>query len=126
MCLWQPFAEWPTGSIPSSQGKDNYSDPSALRWVSWSSRYGAAVPYNESGSGTPLYFSFDLAGMHAVFLTSYTDFAEDSPQYGWLLADLAKCAVAAAPPFLQPDDCFDSFNSTLLGASRCPAAEGPT
>ncbi|OVA03580.1 Phosphoesterase domain [Macleaya cordata] len=48
------------------------------------------MPYQESGSHSNLYYSFDVAGVHIVMLGSYTDFDGDSAQYKWLQADLAK------------------------------------
>lgn len=48
------------------------------------------MPYEESGSGSNLYYSFNVAGVHVIMLGSYTDFGPDSPQYKWLQADLGK------------------------------------
>ncbi|KAK9921228.1 hypothetical protein M0R45_029747 [Rubus argutus] len=48
------------------------------------------MPYEESGSDSNLYYSFNVAGVHVIMLGSYTDFDPNSPQYKWLQADLAK------------------------------------
>ncbi|XP_027170324.1 purple acid phosphatase 18 [Coffea eugenioides] len=48
------------------------------------------MPYEESGSSSNLYYSFDVAGAHIIMLGSYTDYDEFSDQYSWLKADLAK------------------------------------
>ncbi|KAK8961323.1 Purple acid phosphatase 18 [Platanthera guangdongensis] len=48
------------------------------------------MPYEESGSMSNLYYSFEVAGVHVIMLGSYTDYGEDSEQYAWLKADLAK------------------------------------
>ncbi|TYH77030.1 hypothetical protein E1A91_D04G119300v1 [Gossypium mustelinum] len=48
------------------------------------------MPYQESGSTSNLYYSFDVAGSHIIMLGSYTDFDEDSAQYKWLESDLRK------------------------------------
>ncbi|CAL4942944.1 unnamed protein product [Urochloa decumbens] len=48
------------------------------------------MPYEESGSTSNLYYSFDVAGAHIIMLGSYTDYDESSNQYAWLKADLAK------------------------------------
>ncbi|XP_051135312.1 purple acid phosphatase 18-like [Andrographis paniculata] len=48
------------------------------------------MPYEESASGSNLYYSFEVAGVHAIMLGSYTDYDENSEQYAWLKADLAK------------------------------------
>ncbi|KAL2502850.1 putative purple acid phosphatase 20 [Forsythia ovata] len=51
------------------------------RWV---------MPYEESGSSSNLYYSFEVAGVHVLMLGSYTEFGHDSAQYNWLQADLKK------------------------------------
>lgn len=48
------------------------------------------MPFEESGSTSNLYYSFDIAGVHIIMLGSYTDFNTSSDQYKWLQADLAK------------------------------------
>ncbi|KAM1256354.1 hypothetical protein ACFX1Q_030492 [Malus domestica] len=48
------------------------------------------MPYEESGSSSNLYYSFEVAGVHAIMLGSYTDNDEYSDQYRWLKADLSK------------------------------------
>lgn len=47
------------------------------------------MPYEQSGSKSNLYYSFDVAGAHVLMLGSYTEFGADSDQYKWLEADLA-------------------------------------
>ncbi|KAG4396467.1 hypothetical protein GLYMA_19G194000v4 [Glycine max] len=46
------------------------------------------MPFQESGSNSNLYYSFDVAGVHVIMLGSYTDFDPSSPQYKWLQNDL--------------------------------------
>ena len=46
------------------------------------------IPYNQSGSTNPLYYSVDLGPAHIIYLTNYDDFAVGSPQYDWLVNDL--------------------------------------
>lgn len=48
------------------------------------------MPFEESGSTSNLYYSFEVAGVHVVVLGSYVDFGSDSDQYRWLEADLGK------------------------------------
>lgn len=48
------------------------------------------MPYQESGSTSNLYYSFEVAGTHVIMLGSYEEFDADSEQYKWLQADLAK------------------------------------
>ncbi|PNT59691.1 hypothetical protein POPTR_001G423700v4 [Populus trichocarpa] len=55
---------------------------------SYNSRW--KMPYEESGSSSNLYYSFEVAGAHIIMLGSYTDYDEHSDQYNWLKADVAK------------------------------------
>lgn len=55
------------------------------------------MPYEESGSDSNLYYSFNVAGVHVIMLGSYTDFDPNSPQYKWLQADLAKVDRGRTP-----------------------------
>ncbi|KAJ8899556.1 hypothetical protein K2173_018530 [Erythroxylum novogranatense] len=48
------------------------------------------MPYQESGSSSNLYYSFEVSGAHVIMLGSYTDFDGDSDQYKWLEADLSR------------------------------------
>ncbi|CAJ1886099.1 unnamed protein product [Sphenostylis stenocarpa] len=48
------------------------------------------MPFEESGSNSNLYYSFDVAGVHVIMLGSYTQFDSSSPQYSWLQSDLRK------------------------------------
>ncbi|CAN1134134.1 Probable purple acid phosphatase 20 [Linum perenne] len=47
------------------------------------------MPYEESGSTSNLYYSFNVAGVHVIMLGSFTDFDPSSAQYKWLHSDLA-------------------------------------
>ncbi|CAN6452481.1 unnamed protein product [Victoria cruziana] len=57
-------------------------------FLSYNARW--RMPYEDSGSTSNLYYSFDVAGVHVIMLGSYTDFDGGSAQYKWLEADLAK------------------------------------
>ncbi|KAL4182569.1 hypothetical protein AMTRI_Chr11g150760 [Amborella trichopoda] len=48
------------------------------------------MPFQESGSNSNLYYSFEVSGVHVLMLGSYTDFNQGSAQYQWLRSDLAK------------------------------------
>ncbi|KAG7961371.1 hypothetical protein I3843_09G012000 [Carya illinoinensis] len=48
------------------------------------------MPFEQSGSGSNLFYSFDVAGVHVIMLGSYTDFDPNSAQFKWLVADLRK------------------------------------
>ncbi|KAK8632475.1 hypothetical protein V6N13_072866 [Hibiscus sabdariffa] len=55
------------------------------------------MPFEESGSASNLYYSFDAAGVHVIMLGSYTDFDPDSDQFKWLQADLGKIDRGKTP-----------------------------
>ncbi|KAG2682229.1 hypothetical protein I3760_11G182600 [Carya illinoinensis] len=55
---------------------------------SYNSRW--KMPFEESGSSSNLYYSFEVAGVHVIMLGSYEDYDEQSDQYRWLKVDLSK------------------------------------
>ncbi|KAK3445590.1 hypothetical protein EUGRSUZ_A01510 [Eucalyptus grandis] len=55
------------------------------------------MPFEESGSDSNLYYSFDVAGVHVVMLGSYTDFDPSSAQYKWLQTALGKVDRTRTP-----------------------------
>lgn len=55
------------------------------------------MPYQESGSTSNLYYSFDVAGAHIIMLGSYAEYNEGSDQYTWLKADLASVDRSKTP-----------------------------
>lgn len=55
------------------------------------------MPYEESGSTSNLYYSFDVTGAHIIMLGSYTDFDANSDQYSWLQNDLKKIDRVKTP-----------------------------
>ncbi|KAF9595067.1 hypothetical protein IFM89_036526 [Coptis chinensis] len=57
-------------------------------FVAYNSRW--LMPFEESGSNSNLYYSFDVTGVHVIMLGSYADFDAGSAQYKWLVADLAR------------------------------------
>lgn len=64
--------------------------------VSYQKRF--FMPSTASGStGGNLYYSFDVASVHVIALSSYTDFSASSHQAAWLKADLAKLDRTVTP-----------------------------
>lgn len=49
------------------------------------------MPFEESGSSSNLYYSFEVAGVHAIMLGSYADYDEYSDQYSWLKVSIFSC-----------------------------------
>ena len=64
-------------------------------FLAYKARY--ATPSNASGSGTPLYYSFDLPSAHVVMLGTYAPWGPASRQRAWLAADLAALDRARTP-----------------------------
>lgn len=48
------------------------------------------MPFEQSGSTSNLYYSFEVSGLHIIMLGSYADFGPSSAQYKWLNNDLKK------------------------------------
>ncbi|KAF5750499.1 hypothetical protein HS088_TW03G00836 [Tripterygium wilfordii] len=57
-------------------------------FTSYNSRW--RMPFEQSGSNSNLYYSFNVAGVHVIMLGSYTDFDPTSSQYNWLQSDIGK------------------------------------
>ncbi|GMP84521.1 hypothetical protein CsSME_00038019 [Camellia sinensis var. sinensis] len=55
------------------------------------------MPFEQSGSNSNLYYSFEVAGVHVIMLGSYTDFGPSSAQYSWLQSDLRKVDRTKTP-----------------------------
>ncbi|XP_050226515.1 probable purple acid phosphatase 20 [Mercurialis annua] len=55
------------------------------------------MPFEESGSNSNLYYSFNVAGVHVIMLGSYTEFDPLSAQYKWLQADLGMVDRSKTP-----------------------------
>ncbi|KAG5255174.1 calcineurin phosphoesterase family protein [Salix suchowensis] len=92
---WDTFAELvePLASTrPWMVTQGNHEKESILffkdGFQSYNSRW--KMPFEESGSSSNLYYSFEVAGAHIIMLGSYTDYDEHSDQYNWLKADVAK------------------------------------
>ncbi|KAG1368290.1 Purple acid phosphatase [Cocos nucifera] len=93
--LWDSFGELvqPLASArPWMVTEGNHEKEKILFFKAGFQAYNARwkMPYAESGSTSNLYYSFEVAGVHAIMLGSYTEYDKNSDQYAWLKADLAK------------------------------------
>jgi hypothetical protein len=75
-----------------SPGKGDADDPT--RWAAYFDYWGDRAGPRDQG-----YYSFDLGAWHVIVLNSNAGYRADSPQYQWLMADLAgnaskKCTLA--------------------------------
>lgn len=57
------------------------------------------MPFEESGSNSNLYYSFDTAGgaVHVIMLGSYAEYKPGSDQHTWLVSDLNKINRKTTP-----------------------------
>ncbi|GLJ56118.1 hypothetical protein SUGI_1204650 [Cryptomeria japonica] len=55
------------------------------------------MPFEQSGSSSNLFYSFEVVGVHVIMLGSYADFGPGSNQYKWLEADLGRVDRKRAP-----------------------------
>ncbi|KAH7675619.1 Acid phosphatase protein [Dioscorea alata] len=100
--LWDSFGELVepyASSRPWMVTEGNHEKESILLFKSGFQAYNARwrMPYEESGSPSNLFYSFELSGVHVVMLGSYTDYDVSSDQYAWLKADLAKVDRVKTP-----------------------------
>ncbi|CAL0307407.1 unnamed protein product [Lupinus luteus] len=85
-------------------------------FVSYNSRW--KMPFEESGSTSNLYYSFEVAGVHIIMLGSYADYDEYSEQYRWLKADLSKVDRERTPWLLV------LFHAPWYNSNRAHQGEG--
>eukprot|EP00262_Sarcandra_glabra_P005201 TRINITY_DN16555_c0_g1_i2.p1 TRINITY_DN16555_c0_g1~~TRINITY_DN16555_c0_g1_i2.p1 ORF type:complete len:416 (-),score=55.36 TRINITY_DN16555_c0_g1_i2:201-1421(-) len=93
--LWDSFGELVqplASSRPWMVTEGNHEEESIPFFKSGFESYNARwkMPFEESGSSSNLYYSFEVAGVHVVMLGSYADYDEHSDQYNWLKEDLSK------------------------------------
>ncbi|KAK9089682.1 hypothetical protein Scep_028764 [Stephania cephalantha] len=93
--LWDSFGELVqplASSRPWMVTEGNHEEESIPLLKDGFESYNARwkMPFEESGSSSNLYYSFDVAGVHVLMLGSYADHDEYSDQYRWLKDDLAK------------------------------------
>jgi hypothetical protein len=96
---WGRFMEPLTANVPTMMVAGEHEiEPQTennLTFAAYSSRF--AFPSNESGSFSPLYYSFNAGGAHFIVLNSYTLYDNSSDQYIWLESDLIKINRSETP-----------------------------
>ncbi|KAJ0966149.1 hypothetical protein J5N97_027287 [Dioscorea zingiberensis] len=100
--LWDSFGELVepyASSRPWMVTEGNHEKESILLFKAGFQAYNARwrMPYEQSGSPSNLFYSFEVAGVHIIMLGSYTDYDVYSDQHAWLKADLAKVDRAKTP-----------------------------
>ncbi|CAH2059741.1 unnamed protein product [Thlaspi arvense] len=88
------MANVPTMMVAGEHEIEQQSDDN-LTFVAYSSRF--AFPSNESGSFSPLYYSFNAGGAHFIVLNSYKPYDYSSDQYIWLESDLINIDRSETP-----------------------------
>ncbi|CAM6115969.1 unnamed protein product [Calypogeia fissa] len=111
---WQRFMEPLTSKIPMMVIEGNHEiEPQAndITFAAYKARF--AVPSEESGSGSSLYYSFNAGGIHFVMLGGYIDYNQTGAQYQWLLSDLAAVDRALTPWVIASwhPPWYNSYNS---------------
>ena len=82
--------------IDGGGGDDDDDDDGDIDgFVAYRARF--AVPSNASGSGSKLYYSYDVPGAHVVMLGTYADWSSGSKQRSWLARDLARVDRGRTP-----------------------------
>eukprot|EP00249_Psilotum_nudum_P022572 c28570_g1_i1 orf=365-2203(-) len=95
---WGRFMEPIISTLPMMVIEGNHEiEPQAENetFASYKARF--AVPSEESGSKSSLYYSFDAGGIHFIMLGGYVDYNRTGLQYAWLEQDLAKVDRSITP-----------------------------
>ncbi|KAL9237749.1 hypothetical protein vseg_012262 [Gypsophila vaccaria] len=95
---WGRFMEPLISRVPMMVIEGNHEiEPQAAgeTFKSYLTRF--AVPSDESGSDTKLYYSFDAGGIHFIMLGAYVDYNKTSTQYAWLVNDLNRIDRSVTP-----------------------------
>ncbi|KAJ0776968.1 putative metallo-dependent phosphatase, purple acid phosphatase [Helianthus annuus] len=86
---------------------DKYPLHDKNRWDTWG-RFGEGepfkpythryfVPYEASGSTSPLWYSIKRASAYIIVLSSYSAYGKSTPQYKWLTKELPKVNRSETP-----------------------------
>ncbi|XP_024023178.1 purple acid phosphatase 23 [Morus notabilis] len=95
---WGRFMEPLTSRVPMMVIEGNHEiEPqvAGITFQSYLKRF--AVPSEECGSKSNLYYSFDAGGVHFIMLGAYVDYNATGAQYAWLRKDLARVDHAVTP-----------------------------
>ncbi|XP_010469546.1 PREDICTED: purple acid phosphatase 13-like [Camelina sativa] len=96
---WGRFMEPLTANVPTMMVAGDHEIElqigSNLTFSAYSSRF--TFPSKESGSFSPLYYSFNAGGAHFIVLNSYTPYDNSSDQYIWLERDLRNIDRSETP-----------------------------
>jgi predicted phosphodiesterase len=96
--MWQRMIEPLTSKVPFMVLEGNHEHELQIdnkSFVAYNARF--AVPQDESGSGSSMYYSFNAGGIHFVMIGAYTLFKKTSEQYRWLQKDLAEVDRTVTP-----------------------------
>jgi hypothetical protein len=84
-CVSTDYCDFDTGMAVLLQ-----LDTNLQTFEAYIARFRMPLATDSSGSATPqLYYSVDIASVHWIILSSYSDFDSTSAQYAWLQNDLA-------------------------------------
>ncbi|KAH7280095.1 hypothetical protein KP509_37G052100 [Ceratopteris richardii] len=95
---WGRFMEPLVSTIPMIVIEGNHEiEPQAdnVTFAAYKARF--AVPHEESGSNSQLFYSFDADGIHFIMLGGYVDYNRTGEQFFWLKSDLEKVNREVTP-----------------------------
>ncbi|KAG0555201.1 hypothetical protein KC19_12G152000 [Ceratodon purpureus] len=93
--MMSPYANYKPWMVTHGNHEEEQIPLLVKSFLAFNTRW--EMPYNESGSNSNLYYSFEVAGVHVLMLGSYAEFDSSSAQYKWLQADLAKVDRTKTP-----------------------------
>jgi hypothetical protein len=80
--MMSPYANYKPWMVTEGNHEEEQIPLLVKSFLAYNTRW--EMPYNESGSNSNLYYSFEVAGVHVLMLGSYTEFDSNSAQYKWL------------------------------------------
>jgi Icc-related predicted phosphoesterase len=93
---WGRFTEPVVSTRPMLHNHGNHEIETQVDGTTFAS-YDARYPIPNSNSSNNRYYSWNMGAVHGIMITSYTDFYPGSPQYEWLVADLAEYDRGVTP-----------------------------
>lgn len=94
---WGRLSEFLLATVPTAYGIGNHEVSAGMEnYANFLPRYGWPK-YADTGSVSPMWFSYEAGLAHVIMLCAYCTFASGSPQYAWLAADLARVDRQTTP-----------------------------
>ena len=96
---FQRLASPMTSVLPFMVASGNHEEESTggVQYVPYNARYNMPFAASFKSSSRNLWYSYETGPVHVIILASFVDFSTSSPQYKWLVSDLAAINRAVTP-----------------------------